>query len=124
MGDKEQQLPLMADICKQSSRLIIWLGAAEEGWLAVNVVHRVLVWSRLRASNGLEPDVVVSSQVARKVLIKLLLHPWFSRTWVVQEIAMGARMDWGDKAWQGRGDDCDRPVWYPRWHAWRRVVIC
>jgi hypothetical protein len=98
MSDKEQQIPLMADIYKQSSRLIIWLGAAEEGWLAVNVVHRVWVWSRLRASNGLEPNVVVSSQVAREALIKLLLHPWFSRTWVVQEIVMGARMDWGDKA--------------------------
>lgn len=98
LSDKEQQIPLMADVYKQSSRLIIWLGRAEEGWLAVNVIHRVWVWSRLRASNGLETDVIVSSQEARKALIKLLLHPWFSRTWVVQEVVMGARMGWGDRA--------------------------
>ncbi|KAK0726697.1 heterokaryon incompatibility protein-domain-containing protein [Lasiosphaeria miniovina] len=78
--DKEEQIPLMATIYRKSLRLIIWLGVAgEDGSLAVNTV---------------DGSASVPSPAAKQALLGLLRNPWFTRTWVVQEVTMGTGMGW------------------------------
>jgi Heterokaryon incompatibility protein (HET) len=77
----------MADIYNQASSVRVWLGeAGEDSNLALNFIRRVLNLSQLDqlVHDELSPD-------GWAAVLNLMKRPWFSRRWIVQEIALARK---------------------------------
>lgn len=97
--DKNQQVPLMRDIYTRASRVVVWLGPlveAEDAHLAREQLF-YLVGSQRMLNVPLEDHfrqlMTTDGSDGWKSLLKVFEHPWFSRVWVVQEVALASRVD-------------------------------
>jgi hypothetical protein len=97
--DKSQQIPNMPDIYSNAWNVILWLGEGEsEGWdgendtqRAVDLIPKIL---NLRMLDELLDGSLVTEEALRSwhSFGHFLRSPWFSRRWVIQEIACAGRL--------------------------------
>jgi Heterokaryon incompatibility protein (HET) len=83
--EKNQQVPMMSRIYGQASRVCIWLGeGTEDTKLALDFIKKEVLelWEFDRLCENLDKSKRWAA------LIDLMKQPWFSRRWVVQEIAL------------------------------------
>ncbi|TPX16196.1 uncharacterized protein E0L32_004191 [Thyridium curvatum] len=82
--EKRQQLNMMDDIYKSAANVCVWVGpsfrGSKEGIELAREITNFQTFDRLIAS--------VSCEKRWTELIKLLKLPWFSRRWIIQEIAL------------------------------------
>jgi hypothetical protein len=94
--EKSRQIPLMARIFHGASRVLVWLGHAENeeqdaiSWLSrltriSSIIHEESGDSKFLKSRL---DGLVAAHWPR--IVRLLDLPWFSRRWIVQEVALNA----------------------------------
>lgn len=75
--EKRHQVPLMGEIYRESSNVLIWLGDATPTELrAVDTIRKLLLIGLDKASSDLD---------AMQALYDMLVRPWFTRRWVLQE---------------------------------------
>lgn len=101
--EKNAQVSLMADVYSKATSVSVWLGEATmDSNLALNFISRVV---NLDDFDRLVADRRTPQEWA--ALSSLMRRTWFSRRWVVQEIALAARatlycgdayVDWSDFA--------------------------
>ena len=93
LDEKNVQLPLMANIYRRASRVIVWLGAPKtcQETRLVRKMIRVLNWPELfLKTRDLLPGLFDNSEEEAFVAVaKLFSHKWFERVWVIQELASG-----------------------------------
>ncbi len=116
--EKEQQIGLMADIYRQSCKVLIWLGDdGDESRKAYKIIERLLRLDPFASPVPINSDDDIRQQTRGTVgldqlksqglpgakdagwqeLRNLLSRPWFSRIWTVQEAAVAIDADflWG-----------------------------
>lgn len=72
--ERNNQVQLMAKIYAMASRVIVWLGEAEDkSDKALEEIHK--------SANG---QRTTANAAVRNAVLKLLLRPWFKRIWVFQ----------------------------------------
>ena len=86
LGERSNQVSKMHDIFHRASNVCIWLGdQADDSNAAMDFIAQILDFSTHSRS-------ITNRVKARTVaLSKLLARPWFSRRWVVQEIALARK---------------------------------
>ncbi|KAN0102679.1 heterokaryon incompatibility protein 6,OR allele [Hyaloscypha variabilis] len=102
--DKGEQISIMADIYRNAKQVTIWLGPEENGALALSLVRRLFIRTRLSdvmgpLTSGYSMD---APRPAWEAFGRLLQNPWFHRSWVVQEVMSSkvivqygdAKLDW------------------------------
>ena len=102
-NEKNAQVSLMAEVYSRATSVCVWLGEASlDSDLALNFISRIV---NLDDFDRLVVDRRTPQEWA--ALSSLMRRPWFSRRWVVQEIALAARatlycgdayVDWADFA--------------------------
>ncbi|KAI9776854.1 MAG: hypothetical protein M1839_009302 [Geoglossum umbratile] len=93
--EKSEQLPLMTEIYRRASRVLVWLGPqrdAKETHLTRQLI-KAFHYSRLSWITGVStidilPVTFDKEGAAFIGLAKLFAHPWFQRIWVIQEVAV------------------------------------
>ncbi|KAL9609432.1 MAG: hypothetical protein Q9167_005808 [Letrouitia subvulpina] len=86
--EKNHQVEMMADIYGRAKKVCIWLGDGDRSSkMALKFIKREF----LQLQNF--DDLCGSEQASEKwsALLDLMQRPWFSRRWVVQEIALAHR---------------------------------
>ena len=82
--EKGSQIPKIADIYNQATNVRVWLGEEKDhSDIALRFIRRVLTLGKL--------DELVQDQLTPKewaAFLDLMKRPWFSRRWIVQEIAL------------------------------------
>ena len=101
--EKNVQVDLMAEVYSLATSVCVWLGeASDDSNLALNFITRIV---NLDDFDRLVADRRTPEEWA--ALSSLMRRTWFSRRWVVQEIALAARatlycggafVDWSDFA--------------------------
>jgi hypothetical protein len=81
--EKEIQIAMMEDIYSKATRVLIWLG--EPKWFSEDAFECILRMCDLSLFDGL---LKVESSPLLHALGQLMKDVWFSRRWVVQELAM------------------------------------
>ncbi|EPE31772.1 Heterokaryon incompatibility protein, putative [Glarea lozoyensis ATCC 20868] len=97
LDEKNVQVPLMKEIYLQSYRVILWLGPqyqVKDAHLARRLLCQLVYGKveydadRRKFLEGLrkkrDPGLLAA--------VKLFSHPWFSRTWVLQEMALARKL--------------------------------
>ena len=85
--ERSAQVSMMADIYSKATSVCVWLGeASPDSNLALNFISRIV---KLDEFDSLVADERTPQEWA--ALSSLMRRPWFSRRWVVQEIALAAR---------------------------------
>ena len=85
--ERSAQVSLMADIYSKATSVCVWLGeASPDSNLALNFISRIV---KLDEFDSLVADERTPQEWA--ALSSLMRRPWFSRRWVVQEIALATR---------------------------------
>ena len=86
LDEKGQQVRRMRDIYREADKVVVWLGpAAYDSDIAMDFIHDISVEK-------------IDRQVANKklgtawrALVTLTRRPWFTRRWIIQEIAFARR---------------------------------
>jgi hypothetical protein len=82
--EKNQQVPMMSEIYSEAINVCIWLGEEKD-----NSPSAIKLVQKIRAVAQFEEVVEENTSCEDWVaLIALMRRPWFSRRWVVQEIAL------------------------------------
>lgn len=86
-SEKAEQLKFMADTYKNVTRVVVWLGTAEDANVAMDFVHKL--WLQ-----GSIPGAAISARTDEQwhALFVLLHHPWFERIRVIQEVVLGRKV--------------------------------
>lgn len=84
-SDKAEQIPLMPTIYERAARTVVWLGPSKTAALAVSLVSRLFLINRLSVAWKSNLSYEIDPPAARS-LLDMLERPWFTRTWVVQEV--------------------------------------
>jgi hypothetical protein len=94
--EKTSQVRLMTEIYQTAYRVYIYLGESSKAWLASSFTS-LLLSKQILSSTKFEAyifalfarrDTVPILHAQLTAFIDLLHHPWFSRIWVVQEVAV------------------------------------
>jgi hypothetical protein len=80
--ERSQQVQLMGQIYRNAQRVLVWLGHSDAEF-GGNFEFAVLM---LEDNISLKPGLLADD--VGKTFIKLLSTPWFTRTWIVQEVAL------------------------------------
>lgn len=97
--DKERsnQVSLMKEIYRQASKVVIWLDGVQDPWKARTMLAGL--WYNLMFGSAESSHDLIrkySEQWADAgwtALMNLFSHSWFSRVWVIQEIAMASNVE-------------------------------
>ncbi|KAF7188187.1 Heterokaryon incompatibility protein 6, OR allele [Pseudocercospora fuligena] len=119
--DKKRQIPLMGRIYQHAYTTVIWLGGEDNQ----NLFQIVQIMNGMdRDSKRLcdevknlkrgEREVLAASGDSYKKLDTLLQHPWFTRTWIIQEVCMSNRayllQAHSNIAWETFADYCGNEI--------------
>ena len=83
--ERNHQIPMMPSIYGDAKQVCVWLGDASiDSDQAINFIERIMenIW---RLDQLCEDRLETGNWAA---LLKLIMRPWFSRRWIVQEIAL------------------------------------
>ena len=84
--ERNHQIPMMPSIYGDAKQVCVWLGdASEDSDQAIDFIETIMkdIWKL----DQLCQDQRETDNWA--ALLKLIMRPWFSRRWIVQEIALG-----------------------------------
>ncbi|QKD57102.2 heterokaryon incompatibility protein-domain-containing protein [Fusarium oxysporum Fo47] len=90
-SEKTAQIALMTDIYSKASQVTVWLGDSYDGHLAMQLTAELSI--TLLTVPALDLVKWYGNQLETPrwlALKKLVLRPWFSRVWVVQEVAVAS----------------------------------
>ncbi|CAH0051648.1 unnamed protein product [Clonostachys solani] len=94
-AEKTVQVQLMADIYRYAAQVLVWLGPDAEGLEEfLPTLHGASeLISAIEARYNTEPEAAIEMQrgmmrLAWEPILELFLRPWFTRKWVVQEVAL------------------------------------
>lgn len=88
LDERSQQVQMMSMIYTRSSNVCIWLGEdTDDDELAINFIHEEI--AHLRNFDTISSDETYSEKW--HALMMLMQREWFTRRWVVQEIALAKR---------------------------------
>lgn len=96
-NDKEHQIPLMGQIYRRASDVIVWLGENDPHDEPLLRGLSIMLNEYDRVAELIGPDTgddLVKDRGLEKYIEaaqRLLLRPWFTRLWVIQEIALPTR---------------------------------
>ncbi|KAF2110664.1 heterokaryon incompatibility protein-domain-containing protein [Lophiotrema nucula] len=103
--EKNHQVKRMGKVYENASHVHIWLGPDEDG-IAQDLFSLIQRWIRCLKEYKEPSDIphtVAASDLCKDAdrgskLAKLMHRPWFSRVWVVQEVALSesAQLHWGN----------------------------
>jgi hypothetical protein len=126
LTERNEQVLRMRDLYKHAGRVVVWLGpSARSGALALSTLEHIgkqceLAGQRLLSSpNATEPEWYLAEhslpydEDTWHSIYELLMHPWFDRVWIVQEIQLA-----NPKAIMQCGTE------QVPWYFFRRGVIC
>ncbi|KAH6637800.1 heterokaryon incompatibility protein-domain-containing protein [Boeremia exigua] len=90
--EKTHQVRQMGDIYRRAKRVVVWLGDSDQ---LKDVVFEFLTWGPqdnnhieyLRDSWENNPVLQPLKKDVQASMTHLLRHPWFTRVWVIQEVA-------------------------------------
>lgn len=86
-GEQNSQVSIMAEVYSEATRVCVWLGPeSEDSDLALSFISRVI---NLDDFDRLAVDPTISKEWG--ALSSLMKRKWFSRRWVIQEIALAKR---------------------------------
>ena len=94
-SEKAQQIPLMREIYHRASRTVVWLGDPYDAPLATAMLHDVVKSIQSPNYSTIAFYDYYYHQTNRPrwiALVKLFRHPYFSRVWVCQEIAVAKKL--------------------------------
>ena len=94
MEEKKHQIELMRTIYSRASELLVWLGDEIEGGSSG---IEMLAGFEDFVGTGIRPVVPQESEMAK--INDVLTRQWFDRTWIVQEIVLGAHDEKSDCTW-------------------------
>ncbi|KAI0465693.1 hypothetical protein F4859DRAFT_507861 [Xylaria cf. heliscus] len=102
--EKAKQLAMMARICNSASNVCVWLGEEYNGSnIAFSFIRDIMNYC-----NFDEMILGPGAKEGWKNLISIMKAPWFSRRWVIQEIALSrdATVHCGDQSlhWENFAD--------------------
>ncbi|KAH7359733.1 heterokaryon incompatibility protein-domain-containing protein [Pyrenochaeta sp. MPI-SDFR-AT-0127] len=80
--ERNQQVLLMGEVYRNAQRVIVWLGHAD----AESCERFEFAVLMLQDNNTLRPGLL-ADDIGERVM-ELLSSPWFTRTWVVQEVGL------------------------------------
>jgi hypothetical protein len=88
-SEKCRQLPMMREIYRLASRVIVWLGQAKSSSDAILAVMNLFY----TAQEHKGPDLYAQYMDPRsrqnwRGLVELLNHQWFHRSWIIQEVTV------------------------------------
>ncbi|CAG9998294.1 unnamed protein product [Clonostachys byssicola] len=94
-AEKTVQVQLMADVYRYAVQVLVWLGPDEAGleeFLPTLHAASGLI-SAIEARYNNEPEAAIEMQrkmmrLGWEPILELFLRPWFTRKWVVQEVAL------------------------------------
>ncbi|XXH04155.1 hypothetical protein Hte_010568 [Hypoxylon texense] len=76
--EKARQIPLMAQIYRGATSVLVWLGDSHEG--SSNMKQLALLTQRLSGAGNIED--------LERALDALIQLPWFTRRWIIQEVSL------------------------------------
>jgi len=83
--EKNQQVPMMSKIYGTARKVCIWLGEADnDSKIAIDFIKKEVL--KLQGFDELCDSQEATSKW--RAMLNLMKRPWFSRRWVVQEIAL------------------------------------
>lgn len=90
--EKESQIPLMRDIYRRASQVVVWLGEADRiAQAAFKYLQKIIC----ALTNGTDEDFQARAKIQNifdidsyDALVALLERDWFHRRWIVQEICL------------------------------------
>jgi hypothetical protein len=89
--EKASQIALMYEIYRLSQRTVVWLGYGNRAYFVIGFIFRVAMLRNRYGLNDLEMYEVLGKErrgPEMQAFVKMLDHPWFTRIWVIQEIAV------------------------------------
>jgi len=93
IDERNYQVTLMRQIYQRASRVMVCLGdgpdASKAGWLLLKIYALSTVNTLEELSNRCALDKNTPSWQA---LSRFFAHPWFSRVWVIQEVAVASKV--------------------------------
>ena len=84
--ERNHQIPMMPSIYGDAKQVCVWLGdASKDSDQAIDFIETIMkdIW---KLDQLCEDRLETGNWAA---LLKLIMRPWFSRRWIVQEIALG-----------------------------------
>lgn len=124
--DKKRQIPLMGRIYQHAYTTVIWLGGEDNQNLFKTITlmdglgsESEQLYDHVRNLGRGEREVLAASGDSYEKLDTLLEHPWFTRTWIIQEVCMSNRayllQSHANIAWKPFADYCgDDMEWFLR----------
>lgn len=90
-AEKGRQVPLMGEIYRAAKKVLIWLGSEEDHVKSADTFALI---------RRLSSDYKLKDQYERNSVTHLLDMPWFSRRWIIQEVALARRatLYWGSSS--------------------------
>ncbi|KAL8718347.1 MAG: hypothetical protein Q9225_004507 [Loekoesia sp. 1 TL-2023] len=90
LHEKNHQIPMMPSIYGDADRVCVWLGeASEDSDLAIEFMEEIMndIWKFDELCKP-KPKGGRDTGPHWKALFSLIMRPWFSRRWIVQEVAL------------------------------------
>ncbi|KAI3319769.1 hypothetical protein HD806DRAFT_507953 [Xylariaceae sp. AK1471] len=91
-AEKDFQIRLMRDVYRRAASVIIWLDGVKDTWMArcmlAGIWHEYVYGTTESCVEMLYKYSELYLESGWMQLMNLFVHPWFSRTWVIQEIVM------------------------------------
>jgi hypothetical protein len=89
--EKSVQIPLMREIYSRASRVLVWLGSQPDSRIAMGFISNLN--RRLRFGGLQGPELKTILEIGSKspnwrALFSLLNHQYWTRSWIIQEIAV------------------------------------
>ena len=89
-NEKNHQIPMMPTVYGEAERVCVWLGdASDESDMAIDFMKDIVkdLW---KIDEMCKPKLQDGRETGPcwKALFSLIMRPWFSRRWIVQEIAL------------------------------------
>ncbi|KAF1917286.1 heterokaryon incompatibility protein-domain-containing protein [Ampelomyces quisqualis] len=82
LDERSEQVQLMGEIYHSAQRVVVWLGDADED------TCKEFDFAQTMLSDGMPMKPGLTADHVGEIFVKLLSRPWFTRTWVVQEVAL------------------------------------
>ncbi|KAI1199067.1 hypothetical protein F5X97DRAFT_137411 [Nemania serpens] len=94
-AEKDVQIRLMRDVYRGAANVIVWLDGVQEPWMArrmlAGIHHEYIYGTTESCVEMLRKYSEVYAESGWMQLMNLFAHPWFCRTWVIQEVVMAQR---------------------------------
>ena len=110
--EKGIQVPMMGEIYRQAARVVVWLGPSPDGEAAFSLIRELnqRLWllsaagtpsmSAIEMTRAKGFDALNALDGRFRALGRLLLHNYFVRVWIIQEIFFGKAVHiWCDGLW-------------------------